>query len=88
VAGPTTTLAITSPTSNSTYSTGNPVITLGGTVSGAVGVNWVMWLNDRGASGMAIGTTNWTASGIVLNLGSNVLTVAALTSPATLRQPP
>jgi len=37
-----------------------------------------MWVNDRGASGMAIGTTNWTASGIVLHLGSNLLTVAAL----------
>ena len=36
-----------------------------------------MWLNDRGASRMAIGTTNWTVSGIVLHLGSNELTVAA-----------
>jgi len=78
VAGPTTTVAITSPTSNSTYSTGDPFLTLGGTASDDVEVIWVMWLNDRGASGMAIGTTNWTASGIVLHPGSNVLTVAAL----------
>jgi len=76
VAGPTITIAITAPTSNSTYSTGNPFITLGGTASDAVGVNWVMWFNDDGASGMASGTTNWTASGIVLHLGTNVLTVA------------
>ncbi len=78
VARPTTTVAITSPTSNSTYSTGDPFLTLRGTASDDVGVIWVMWVNDRGASGMAIGTTNWTASGIVLHLGSNLLTVAAL----------
>jgi hypothetical protein len=77
VTGPTT-VAITSPTSNSTYSTGDPFLTLGGTASDDVGVIWVMWVNDRGSSGMAIGTTNWTASGIVLHLGSNLLTVAAL----------
>ena len=77
VAWPTTTVAITSPTSNPTYSTGNPLLTLGGTASDDVGVTWVMWINDRGASGMAIGTTNWTASGIVLHLGSNILTVVA-----------
>src|SRR5713101_4725384 len=75
-ARPTTTVAITSPTSNSTYSTGNPFLTLGGTAD--VGVTRVLWINDRGIIGMAIGTTNWTASGIVLHLGSNVLTVAAL----------
>jgi hypothetical protein len=36
-----------------------------------------MWIDERGASGMAVGTTNWTASGIALHLGTNVLTVAA-----------
>ena len=82
-APPTITVAITSPTSNSTYSTGNPFLTLGGTASDEDGVTWVMWVNDRAAgsdgaaSGMAVGTTNWTASGIVLQPGLNVLTVAA-----------
>ncbi len=71
------TVTITSPTFDSTYSTGNPFLTLGGTASDELGLTWVLWVNDRGASGMAIGTTNWTASGIVLHLGSNVLTVAA-----------
>jgi hypothetical protein len=71
------TITITSPTAGPTYSTENPFFTLGGTASDNVGLNWVMWINDRGASGMAIGTTNWTASGIVLHLGSNELTVAA-----------
>jgi hypothetical protein len=75
VAAPTITVAITSPTSNSTYSTGDPFITLGGTASDDV--TWVAWVTDRGANGMAIGTTNWTASGIVLHLGTNILTVVA-----------
>jgi hypothetical protein len=71
------TIVITSPTSNPTYSTLDPFITLGGTASDAVGVTWVMWIDERGVSGMAVGTTNWTASGIALHLGTNVLTVAA-----------
>jgi hypothetical protein len=74
---PTPTIAITSPTSNSTYSTADPFLTLGGTASDDVGVSWVAWVTDRGANGMAIGTTNWTAFGIVLHPGSNILTVIA-----------
>jgi fibronectin type III domain protein len=77
VAAPTITVAITSPTSDPTYSTASPFITLGGTASDDVGVSWVAWVTDRGANGMAIGTTNWTASGIVLHLGPNILTVVA-----------
>jgi Fibronectin type III domain/Bacterial Ig domain len=71
------TITITSPTASPTYTTGNPFLTLEGTASDNVGLTWVMWISDRGASGMAIGTTNWTASGIVLRLGSNELTVVA-----------
>jgi hypothetical protein len=77
VAAPTITVAITSPTSDPTYSTASPFITLGGTASDDVGVSWVAWVTDRGANGMAIGTTNWTANGIVLHLGPNILTVVA-----------
>src|SRR6266545_5032720 len=62
VAAPTFTVAITSPTSNPTYSTGNPFFTLEGTASDDAGVDWVAWVTDRGANGMAIGTTNWRAS--------------------------
>ena len=35
------------------------------------------WVNDRGGSGTANGTTSWTASGITLQTGVNVLTVTA-----------
>ena len=42
-----------------------------------MGVTQVTWINDRGGSGTATGTTAWTAAGIPLLLGSNVLTVTA-----------
>jgi hypothetical protein len=37
----------------------------------------VTWANNRGGSGTAAGTTSWAASGIVLQPGTNVLTVTA-----------
>ena len=71
------TVTITSPTSNPSYSTGSSSVTLGGTASDNIGVTQVTWGNSRGGSGTATGTTSWTASGIVLQAGSNVLTVTA-----------
>ena len=70
-------VAITSPTSTPTYSTSTTPLTLGGTASDNVGVTRVTWANNRGGSGTATGTTSWTASGIALQSGSNVLTVTA-----------
>ena len=70
-------VAITSPTTGSTYTTSNSPLTLGGTASDNVGLRQVTWANSRGGSGMASGTTSWTASGIVLQLGTNMLTVTA-----------
>ena len=71
------TVAITSPTSSSTYATSTPVLALGGTASDDAGVTQVMWVNTQGGSGTATGTTSWAASGIVLRPGTNVLTVTA-----------
>src|SRR5439155_10396239 len=71
------TVTITSPTSNPTYSTATSSLTIGGTASDALGVTQVTWANNRGGSGTATGTTSWSASGIVLQSGSNVLTVTA-----------
>src|SRR5206468_9519124 len=71
------TVTITSPTSNPTFSTSASLLTLGGTASDNVGVTQVTWANSRGGSGTASGTTSWTASGIVLQMGTNVLTVQA-----------
>jgi hypothetical protein len=71
------TVTIISPTSNPIYSTGSPLLTLMGTASDNGELTQVTWTNSRGGSGTASGTTSWTASGIVLRSGTNVLTVTA-----------
>ena len=70
-------LAITAPTGSATYATSTTPLSLGGTAADDTGVTQVSWSNDRGGSGTASGTTNWTVSGIVLAAGANVLTVTA-----------
>ncbi len=70
-------ISISSPTSNSTYSTSNAFLNLAGTASDDVGVTSVSWLNDRGGSGTAGGTTSWSVSGILLKEGVNIITVIA-----------
>ena len=71
------TIAITTPTSGATYTTQASSLTVGGTASDDVGVTQVSWANDRGGSGTATGTATWTASGIALQAGANVITVTA-----------
>src|SRR3989449_3744229 len=71
------TVAITSPVPNPTYSTGSDTLTLAGTASDDEGVIQVSWADSQGGGGTAIGTTNWTTSDIVLQPGTNVLTVTA-----------
>ena len=70
-------VTITTPTSNDTLTVTTTPLSIGGTASDNVGVTQVTWVNDRGGSGTATGTTNWTVSGIVLQSGPNVLTVTA-----------
>src|SRR5207244_68000 len=71
------TVAITTPTGAATDSTGSSPLTVGGTAADNVGVTQVTWANDRGGSGTATGTTSWSASGIPLQPGTNVVTVTA-----------
>jgi hypothetical protein len=73
------TVSIVSPTSNPTYNTSSTPLSLGGTAGDNVGVTQVTWVNDRGGSGTASLTTptSWAVSGIVLQAGTNVLTVTA-----------
>jgi len=71
------TVTITSPTSNPTYSTSSSPLNIGGTASDNVGVVLVAWANNRGGSGPATGTTSWSANGITLYSGDNVITVTA-----------
>jgi hypothetical protein len=71
------TVTISTPTSNPTFTTSGSSLTLGGTAADNVGVTQVTWANSRGGSGTATGTASWTAAGIALQLGTNVLTVTA-----------
>ncbi len=71
------TVTITSPTSDPSYTTSATSLTLAGTASDNVGVTQVTWENVRGGGGTASGTTSWVASGVVLQPGTNALTVRA-----------
>ena len=67
-------VAITSPTSGTTYSATASKISIGGTSSNAVTLTWD---TDKGFSGTCTGTSTWSASGIQLRPGQNVITVTA-----------
>jgi hypothetical protein len=72
------TIEITSPTAMSAARANLPRTTIAGNaaaVSGAIAR--VTWTNNRGGSGDAIGTTAWTAPGLALQPGANVITVTA-----------
>jgi len=68
-------LTIGSPGGTS-VSTSVSTIAFSGTASDNVGVTAVRWSTNTGSSGMASGTTNWSAS-IPLLVGSNVVTIRA-----------
>ncbi len=70
-------VVITSPTSGATYNTTSSPLSIAGTASDNIGVTQVTWVNSRGGSGTASGTTSWSVSGIALQSGSSVITVTA-----------
>jgi protocatechuate 3,4-dioxygenase beta subunit len=71
------TVVISTPTSNSTYSTGSSKLSIGGTASDNKAVTVVSWKNSRGGSGNCSGTSSWSKTGIALYGGQNVITVTA-----------
>src|SRR5207245_657812 len=71
------TIAITAPTTAATDSTSISPLTRGGDAADNVGVPLKTGAISRAGSGAGSGTTSWTASGIALQLGTNVLTVTA-----------
>jgi hypothetical protein len=71
------TIQITTPTTKAIYTTTNAVISLTGIASDNVAITKVTWANNRGGSGVAIGTTSWSANNILLKGGVNVITVRA-----------
>lgn len=68
---------ITTP-ATSPFSTVLSVISLAGTASDQLGVASVVWSTDRGQSGTATGTANWTITNAALLAGANTFTVTAL----------
>src|SRR5262249_35419712 len=79
-------IAITSPTSASTFVATGTSLALGGTASDNVGVTQVTWANSRGGSGTAAGTTSWSVGAVALQVGSNVITVTARDSAGNSKQ--
>jgi len=75
------TMTITTPTSSPTYTASSSSLSIGGTASdnftGPFGVTQVTWANSLGGAGTCSGTTSWSASGISLSSGQNVITVTA-----------
>src|SRR5262245_34125911 len=59
-------VVINSPTSAPVYVTSSDSITLSGTATCPTSISAVAWSNNRGGSGTATDTLNWTASGITL----------------------
>jgi hypothetical protein len=71
------TITIVGPTASATLATTTATLAMSGTATDAVGVTQVSWRNDRGGTGTAIGTTNWSIASVPLQRGSNVITVTA-----------
>lgn len=65
------------PNYSGTYTTSLPKIDIVGTASDDVGISRVTWTNDRGGSGVCVGTTNWYVRGIYLQPGRNLITITA-----------
>ena len=70
-------ITITTPTTDPTFTSDASTITLAGTAADDGTVVSVTWVNNRGGSGTATGTTNWTAAGIPLFGGANLISVTA-----------
>jgi hypothetical protein len=70
-------VTITSPTSADTYTNLFSMVTLAGSASDDMGVTSVTWSNNRGGSGTASGTSNWSVPSVSLQAGDNVITVFA-----------
>ena len=74
------TLEFTNPAGTDAIATPDIVINIAGTVTGAVSVENVAWRNDRGGQGYADGKESWVTGDIVLQLGTNIITVTAMDS--------
>ena len=80
-------VAITAPSVAGTFTTTAGTVNIGGTVSDNFQVGTVTWSNAAtGASGAAtLAAGDWTAAGLALNPGSNLITVVATDAAGNLR---
>src|SRR5207247_2261241 len=69
-------VTITLPTSNQTFSTTEPQISLGGWASDNVRVDSIKCSNSAGGTCTATGTSTWSAVANLVN-GTNIITVSA-----------
>lgn len=69
---------IAAPVALPQFQTTNSSITLGGASEDNSGqISRVVWSNDRGGGGIAQGTTDWLATNVALQPGTNVITATA-----------
>jgi hypothetical protein len=73
-------VSITNPTTDATYATTSPTLSISGTTSCGQPITVVAWSSDQGTGGTCSGTTEWAASDIALQPGDNVITVTATDS--------
>jgi hypothetical protein len=70
-------VTVTSPSPNSPYTASAAAISLAGTATDNVGVTAVSWTDDRGGSGTAGGTSNWSVS-LTVAPGTTNITITAV----------
>jgi hypothetical protein len=68
---------MTVPTSGGMHAATSSTLEVSGTAADAVGVTQVSWSTDRGASGLTMGTTDWTIPAVPLGAGTTAITVTA-----------
>ena len=74
---PTPIVTIAIPTPDSTFTTSEFVVLIGGTASDDHGVSAVYWTNARGGSGRATGTDKWVAA-VPMLMGQNEITITVV----------
>ena len=70
-------ISLTNPVDALTIETPDQVINLVGTAESEYEIEFVMWGNDRGGQGTANGKENWATGNIVLQTGTNNITITA-----------
>jgi len=70
-------VTITSPTTQAAFTTVSNTVHLAGTANDISSITGVTWQNDKGGSGTATGTTNWSVNNITLQAGLNTIKISA-----------